>query len=92
MKKTMNEVGTECSPTLNTSMDYACILYHIGSSGGVDSMFSAINLNKNKMINKLDTKTLSDQLKTKNVLTKQNKPYFYFTINCALLDKQRYYI
>ena len=58
----------------------------------MQSMFSIIKVNKNKIINKLATEILSGLLQTKNLLKKQNKSSFDFTTNGAVMAKQSNYI
>lgn len=66
--------GTEAFTTLNKFVAHIFTLAH--SSACVERVFSAINLNKTKIRNRLGVDTLSDILHTKAALKRQDKSCF----------------
>lgn len=57
------------------------------SSAATERLFSAINLNKTKTRNRLETDTLTGILNAKNILSNQNKSCYNFNIDTEMLNK-----
>lgn len=72
-------------PILNSLVSHIFTLPH--SSAAVERIFSAINLNKTKIRNKLGTKSLSGILHTKNLINKDNSCCHNFKVKKTVLDK-----
>lgn len=64
----------ETYPLINNLVSHVLLLPH--SSACVERLFSAINLNKTKIRNRLCTETLTEILHSKNFLNRQNKSCF----------------
>lgn len=70
---------SELFPLFNKLIKLILTLPH--SSAATERVFSTINLNKTKIRNRLETKTLSGMLNSKNILNFQKKSCYNFEIN-----------
>jgi len=77
--------GEEAYPSINKIVSYIFCLPH--SSATVERIFSAVNLNKNKIRNRLNLDTLSGILRTKNLLARQKTNCFNIKVNDKMIDK-----
>jgi len=77
--------GEEAYPSISKIVSYIFCLPH--SSATVERIFSAVNLNKNKIRNRLNLDTLSGILRTKNLLARQKTNCFNIKVNDKMIDK-----
>lgn len=77
--------GEEAYPSVNKIVKYIFCLPH--SSAAVERIFSAVNLNKNKIRNRLSLETLSGLLRTKNLLTRQKRNCFDIKVSDDMIKK-----
>jgi len=80
-----NNDQTEYFPTLSNFVKNILCLPH--SSATVERVFSAINLNKTKIRNRLCNRTLEGILHSKNILKVENKTFVNFDIGPEMVSK-----
>lgn len=71
-------------PEMNKLVSYLLTLPH--SSASVERVFSAVNLNKTKIRNRLGAETMSGILHTKRLINEHGKNCFNFDINSNVLE------
>lgn len=77
--------SAEAFPLINKFISFIFTLPH--STACVERIFSAVNLNKTKIRNRLEADTLTGLLQSKNLMNKEEKCCYNFEVKASMLSK-----